>query len=147
MTWVPEPGAARDDLRRLRPAGARGSALAVSPDLRHWRRLGPVLFGFQPELDTDLGLFPNKDAVFFPEPVPGPDGEPSYALLHRPMWDLSWIRPRRDGATCRPALTDPRPGIWISYVPVAEVAADLTALSLARPAPAGRAPAASPTSS
>jgi beta-1,2-mannobiose phosphorylase / 1,2-beta-oligomannan phosphorylase len=58
-----------------------------------WRRLGPLRFAYQPELDTDLNLFPNKDCVWFPEPVPGPSGSPAYAMLHRPMWDLSWIRP------------------------------------------------------
>ena len=76
------------------PLGPR-LALAVSDDLPHWRRLGPVQFGYQPDLDTDLGLFPNKDAVFFPEPVPEPDGGPAYAMLHRPMWDLGWFRPGR----------------------------------------------------
>ena len=38
-------------------------------------------------------LFPDKDVVFFPEPepepVPGPDGEPAYVPLHRPMWNLA----------------------------------------------------------
>ena len=53
------------------PLGPR-LALAVSTDLRTWRRLGPVQFEYSRELDTDLNLFPNKDAVFFPEPVPGP---------------------------------------------------------------------------
>ena len=56
------------------PMGPR-LALASSEDLRSWRRLGPVLFGYEPDLQLDFNLFPNKDAVFFPEPVPGPDGE------------------------------------------------------------------------
>src|SRR6266511_4078252 len=38
----------------------------------------------------------NKDAAFFPEPVPGPDGRASYALLHRPA-------------------NEERPGIWVSF--------------------------------
>ena len=58
------------------PLGPR-LALAVSDDLEHWRRLGPVQFTYQPDLDTDLCMFPNKDAVFFPEPVPDPDGRMS----------------------------------------------------------------------
>ena len=35
-----------------------------------------------PELDTDLGLFHNKDTVFFPAPVTAPDGVRSFALDH-----------------------------------------------------------------
>jgi beta-1,2-mannobiose phosphorylase / 1,2-beta-oligomannan phosphorylase len=108
------------------PLGPR-LALAVSDNLREWRRLGPVQFAYQPDLDTDLCMFPNKDAVFFPEPVPDPEGRPSYAMLHRPMWDLGWFR---EGETVHlPAgVTDPRPGIWISYVPADEVHADIRAL-------------------
>ena len=106
-------------------------ALAVSEDLVRWQRLGPLQFAYQANLDTDLNLFPNKDVVFFPEPVPGPGGEPSFALLHRPMWDLGWIR---DGETTHlPAgIDDERPGIWISYVPAEEARKDLAALT--RPA-------------
>lgn len=109
------------------PLGPR-TALAVSDDLRRWRRLGPALFGYADELDTDLNLFHNKDAVFFPEPVTGPDGEPSVAVLHRPMWDLGEVKP---GQGDRPpsGLPDPRPGIWISFVPLREAAADLQALT------------------
>lgn len=105
------------------PLGPR-LAFAVSADLRAWRRLGPALFTYEPELDTDLNLFPNKDAVLFPEPVPGPDGRPSYAMLHRPMWDLGWIRPGEVDVLPR-GVEDPRPAIWISYAPVDEVRADL----------------------
>ncbi len=109
------------------PLGPR-LALAVSEDLTTWRRLGPVHFEYQPDLDTDLNLFPNKDAVFFPEPVPGPDGEPAYAMLHRPMWDLSWIRDG-EGTHLPAGVTDDRPGIWISYVPVDLVQKDVSALT------------------
>ena len=84
-------------------------------------------FDYEPGLDTDLNLFRNKDIVFFPEPVPGPDGEPAYAVLHRPMWDLDLFL--AGGGTFLPAgLDDDRPGIWISYVPAAEVHADVRAL-------------------
>ncbi len=102
-------------------------ALAVSEDLVHWRRLGPLHFAYQPGLDTDLNLFPNKDVVVFPDPVPGPDGRPAYAMLHRPMWDLGWFRPG-EGVHLPAGLDDERPGIWVSFVPVAEVERDLTAL-------------------
>ncbi|GAA1721512.1 glycosidase [Fodinicola feengrottensis] len=108
------------------PLGPR-LALAVSEDVVHWCRLGPVHFRYQPGLDTDLNLFPNKDAVFFPEPVAGPDGEPAYAMLHRPMWDLGWFRPG-EGVHLPAGVTDDRPGIWISYVPATEVERDIEAL-------------------
>ena len=113
------------------PLGPR-IALAVSRDLDTWERLGPVLFAYQPGLDVDLNLYPNKDAVIFPEPIPGPGGAPSYAMLHRPMWDqtMSGLAP---AATRLPAgLADDRPGIWISYVPAEQVEADIRAVTLVR---------------
>ena len=108
------------------PLGPK-TAIAISEDLREWRRLGPVHFAYDDALDTDLNLFPNKDTLFFPEPVPGPGGEPCFAALHRPMWDLGWIRDG-EGTHLPAGVTDDRPGIWISYVPVAEVEADVNAL-------------------
>jgi beta-1,2-mannobiose phosphorylase / 1,2-beta-oligomannan phosphorylase len=113
------------------PLGPR-IALAVSRDLDTWERLGPVLFAYQPGLDIDLNLYPNKDAVIFPEPMPGPGGVPSYAMLHRPMWDQT-MSGLEAAATRLPAgLTDERPGIWISYVPAEHVEADIRALTLVR---------------
>ncbi len=126
-TWVPSLGRHLMTYVAFGPLGPR-LALAVSEDLEHWQRLGPVQFGYQPGLDTDLCMFPNKDAVFFPEVVPDPDGRPSYAMLHRPMWDLGWFR---EGETVHlPAgTTDERPGIWISYVPADLAEADIRALA------------------
>ena len=125
-TYVPSLGQTVMTYVAFGPLGPR-LAVAVSGDLRRWRRLGPVHFRYQPGLDTDLGMFPNKDAVWFPEPVTAPDGTPSYAMLHRPMWDLGWIRPGE--TTHLPAgVTDDRLGIWISYVPVADVEHDTRAL-------------------
>ncbi|MGR6320657.1 hypothetical protein Q2K19_22525 [Micromonospora soli] len=129
-TWVPSLGRHLMTYVAYGPLGPR-LALAVSTDLRSWQRLGPVQFAYQPDLDTDLNLFPNKDAVFFPEPVPGPGGRPCYALLHRPMWDLGWFRPG-EGVHLPAGITDERPGIWISYIPADEVHADLTALARPR---------------
>ncbi|GAA3293404.1 glycosidase [Dactylosporangium vinaceum] len=129
-TWVPRLGRHLMTYVAYGPLGPR-LALAVSADLRTWQRLGPVQFAYQPGLDTDLNLFPNKDAVFFPEPVPGPDGRPSYAMLHRPMWDLGWFRPG-EGVHLPAGVADERPGIWISYVPAAEAEADLGALARPR---------------
>jgi predicted GH43/DUF377 family glycosyl hydrolase len=126
VTWIPRLGVHVMTYVALGPLGPR-AALAVSRDLTHWRRLGPVHFEYDPELDTDLNLFPNKDLVFFPEPVPGPDGRPSFAMLHRPMWDLDWIRDG-EGVHLPAGIADDRPGVWISYVPAEAVDADLGAL-------------------
>lgn len=109
------------------PLGPR-PALAVSEDARSWRRLGPIQFGYEDALDTDLNLFPNKDVLLFPEPVPGPDGEPAFALLHRPMWDLEFAR-AGERAPLPAGVTDDRASIWISYMPVADVERDLAALA------------------
>jgi predicted GH43/DUF377 family glycosyl hydrolase len=122
VTWVPPLGLHVMTYVAYGPLGPR-PALAVSDDLVRWRRLGPLHFAYQPELDTDLNLFPNKDCVWFPEPVPGPNG-PAYALLHRPMWDLGWITPR-EGIVLPAGIDDDRPAIWISYVAVDEVARDI----------------------
>ncbi|PZQ87644.1 MAG: glycosidase [Leifsonia xyli] len=102
-------------------------ALAVSRDTVTWERLGPIRFAYQPELDTDLNLFPNKDIVFFPEAVPGPDGRPTLALLHRPMWDLDWLRPG-EGSPTPAGVDDERPAIWIGYVDLEAATRDLRAL-------------------
>ncbi len=126
-TWVPSLGVHVMTYVAYGPLGPR-LALAVSDDLRRWRRLGPVHFEYQADLDTDLNLFPNKDAVFFPEPVPGPGGDAAYAMLHRPMWDLGWIR-AGEGAHLPAGVTDDRPGIWISYVPARRAERDVTALT------------------
>ncbi len=127
ITWIPDLGLHVMAYVAFGPLGPR-PALAVSDDLRTWRRLGPVHFGYDEALDADLNLFSNKDVVFFPEPVPGPGGEPAYAMLHRPTWDLGDVLGRSQ--TYLPAGTaDPRPGIWISYAPVRAVAADLRALT------------------
>ena len=127
ITWIPSLGVQVMTYVAFSPLGPR-LALAVSDDLQQWRRLGPVQFTYQPNLDTDLCMFPNKDAVFFPEPVPDPDGRMSYAMLHRPMWDLGWLRPGE--IEHLPAgVSDPRPGIWISYVPVDLAHADVRALT------------------
>lgn len=103
-------------------------ALAVSSDGREWRRLGPIQFEYDDTLDTDLNLFPNKDVVFFPEVVPDPLGRPSFAMLHRPMWDFGFVRPG-ERAPLPAGVTDDRPSIWISYIPVDDAIRDLTALT------------------
>jgi predicted GH43/DUF377 family glycosyl hydrolase len=71
------------------PEGPR-IALASSPDLERWERHGLVRFG------EGLDSFDNKDGAFFPERVPGRDGQSALALLHRPV-------------------NEERPGIWVSF--------------------------------
>jgi predicted GH43/DUF377 family glycosyl hydrolase len=123
VTWISSLGRHVMTYVAYGPLGPR-LALAVSEDLQTWTRLGPLHFEYQADLDTDLNLFPNKDAVFFPEPVTGPDGESSYAMMHRPMWDLGWFR-EGEGVHLPAGITDNRPGIWVSFVPVAEVEKDV----------------------
>ncbi len=112
------------------PVGPK-SALAVSDDLLEWTRLGPLQFEYEPEWATDFTMYPNKDVAFFPTPVTAPDGTPSYALIHRPMWDLGFIK-EGEGEHLPTGINDTRAGIWISYIPVANVEKDIRALT--RPA-------------
>lgn len=128
VTWFDDLGVHVMSYVAYGPLGPR-TALAVSDDLRTWRRIGPLQFRYDPALDVDLNLYPTKDVVLFPEVVPGPGGEPSYALLHRPTWDLGLIRAGEESWPPS-GVTDPRPAIWISYAPAAAVRADLGALTL-----------------
>jgi len=109
------------------PLGPR-ICLAVSGDLERWDRLGPASFAYEPGLATDLNLYPNKDATLFPEPVTDPSGDRAYAMLHRPMWDLSLARPG-EGVPLPTGLADPRPGIWVSFVDARGVEADARTLT------------------
>jgi beta-1,2-mannobiose phosphorylase / 1,2-beta-oligomannan phosphorylase len=130
VTWIESLGVHVMAYVTFGPLGPR-PAVAVSRDLRDWRRLGPVHFEYQPELNIDLNLFTNKDVVYFPEPVPGPDGQPAYAMLHRPTWDLGLIVGGSD--IYLPAgVHDPRPGIWISYLSVDDAQRDLGSLTHVR---------------
>ena len=109
------------------PLGPR-PALAISHDTVAWQRLGPIHFAYQPELKSDLNLFANKDIVFFPELVNGPDGLPSIAVLHRPMWDLDWLSPG-EGSRPPAGVDDDRPAIWIGYIDLEAALADPSALT------------------
>lgn len=109
------------------PFGPR-IGIAASTDLERWERLGPVSFAYDPAQATDLNLYPNKDALLFPEPVVGPGGRRAYAMLHRPIWDLSLGRPGED-ASWPAGLADPRPGIWVSFADADEAEADLRAVT------------------
>jgi len=127
-TWIEALGLHVMTYVAYGPLGPR-TAVAVSEDLREWKRLGPVLFRYQDDLDMDLNLFHNKDTVFFPEPVTAPDGTEALAVLHRPMWDLGETKPGQ-GVRVPAGVEDERQSIWISYVPLASVRGDLSALAL-----------------
>ena len=91
--------------------GAR-IALAVSEDLFHWRRLG--LATFLPFDGIPLDGIEDKDASVFPVAVPSPSGEPSLALLHRPLFPGT--RPEeKAGDWSTGAIDLHRESIWISY--------------------------------
>jgi len=108
------------------PLGPR-SAIAVSDDARSWRRIGPVTHGYDDASGIDLNLFPNKDTLFFPEPVIAPDGVESLAVLHRPMWDLDEIA-QGQGAY-PPHGMDARQSIWIAFVRLDDALRDVHALT------------------
>ncbi|HEY3268221.1 MAG TPA: glycosidase [Armatimonadota bacterium] len=97
------------------PSGPR-VALAVSRDLETWRRTGRVDFipDPSPVYSTNFDVYHNKDGIIFPDAVPGPDGRPSLALLHRPVYETA------PGTThdVPPGVDDPMPSIWISYCPL-----------------------------
>ncbi|MBA3423948.1 MAG: glycosidase [Rubrobacter sp.] len=103
--------------------GPRSSrvAIAVSDDCLTWRRLGPALFSYDPGWRADFNLFNNKDAFFFPEPIPDPDGEMSLALVHRPDFDVGETEPF---VTLPEGIEERRPGMWISYARLDEIRRD-----------------------
>ncbi len=107
-------------------------AVAVSKDLIAWRRLGVLRFSVKPDR-RDLNRCGNKDAAFFPEVVSDPKGVPSFALLHRPTTRLHFRR-RHEGTaiTKPPAGDETQENIWISYVAVDDVLADVTKLTAVR---------------
>ncbi len=107
------------------PQGPR-IALAVSEDVRAWRRLGLVEFAPDPDpvYGVDFAQYHNKDGLLFPEAAPGPDGRPALALLHRPVYDTGEDTPH--------GIPDPRPSIWISYCAVEEAQRDVQALTTLR---------------
>jgi predicted GH43/DUF377 family glycosyl hydrolase len=127
ITWVPSLDAHVMTYVAFGPFGPR-PAVAISRDQNAWRRLGPIQFRYEDILETDLNLYPNKDVLFFPEVVPDPEGRSSYAVLHRPMWDFEFTH-TDEVPTLPTGTTDPRASIWISYIPVGEVEADISALT------------------
>ena len=135
VTWVKALGLHVMTYVAFGPLGPR-TAIATSTDLRHWERLGPVVFRWDavagPGADADLNLFHNKDTVFFPEPVTAPDGVLSLAVLHRPMGMLRPFRGDDAPQETPPGPDERRQSIWISLVPLTEVLADRAALTVWR---------------
>ena len=127
ITFVPVLGLHVMTYVAYGPLGPR-TAVAVSDDLRTWQRLGPVSFEYDDDLGVDLALFHNKDTVFFPEPVTAPDGTPSLAVLHRPVWDLEGVRPG-EGEHPPAAIGESRPSIWIAFIPLDAVGKDISELA------------------
>jgi predicted GH43/DUF377 family glycosyl hydrolase len=95
-------------------------AVAVSEDLRSWRRLG--LVDFEPDPDPVYGVvfdeYHNKDAAYFPRTVTAPDGRAALAAIHRPVY----------GNDVPERIEDPRPSIWISYCALDDVRRDIRQL-------------------
>ncbi|MGH3086422.1 MAG: glycoside hydrolase family 130 protein [Rubrobacteraceae bacterium] len=120
VTYVSEIGRYVMVYSSYGPRGPR-VAFALSEDCLGWRRIGPALFAYEEEWRADFNLFANKDAFFFPDPVPDPDGVPSLALIHRPDFDVG------DGEsflTLPKGIVETRPGMWISYAPLEAVSKD-----------------------
>jgi predicted GH43/DUF377 family glycosyl hydrolase len=87
-------------------------ALAMSEDLFRWQRLG--LATFRPYEGIAFEGVDNKDASIFPLAIPDPSGQPSMAILQRPLFPGT----RPEETACEPAsrLVDlDRESIWISY--------------------------------
>lgn len=130
VTFIPRLGLHVMTYVAYGPLGPR-TAVAVSEDLREWTRLGPALFEYDDSLDMDLNLFHNKDTVFLPEPVTSPSGVESFAVIHRPMWDLGETKPGQ-GVRVPAGVTDDRQSIWIGYVPFERVLDDIRSLAFWR---------------
>lgn len=131
VTWVEALDAYVMTYVAFGPLGPR-TAVATSVDLRHWERLGPVVYRWEPEPGVDLNLHHNKDCVFFPEPVTAPDGTLSLAVLHRPMGLLRPFRGDDDPASTPPSGESDRQSVWISFLSLAEALADRRALAVWR---------------
>jgi len=129
VTWIPALQLHVMTYVAYGPTGPR-TAIATSADLEEWRRLGPVTYRWDEVSEVDLNLYHNKDAVFLPEPVTAPDGELSFAVMHRPMGVLNPDTSISDlPGDIPPTGEAGHQSMWMSFVPVAAVAADPSALA------------------
>jgi predicted GH43/DUF377 family glycosyl hydrolase len=93
------------------PNGPR-IALAISEDLFRWQRLG--LATFRPYEGIEFEGVDNKDASVFPVAIPDPSGQPSMAILQRPLFPGT--RPEETASHPVSRLVDlHRESIWISH--------------------------------
>jgi predicted GH43/DUF377 family glycosyl hydrolase len=105
-------------------------ALAISRDLLNWKRLGLLHFAVE-SVEVDLNRAGNKDCIVLPEVVNDPAGEPSVAVLHRPTTGVEICEGERRVAH-PPCGVESKERIWISYVPLRDVLADIGNLTNAR---------------
>lgn len=90
-------------------------ALAISENLFHWQRMG--LATFVPYKGLDFNDVDNKDAVLFPIAIPDPDGNPSLAMIHRPLFPGTHPHETVRQPAVR-AVDIHRESMWISYCPI-----------------------------
>jgi beta-1,2-mannobiose phosphorylase / 1,2-beta-oligomannan phosphorylase len=107
--------------------GFRGPrvAIALSHDAYNWTRLGLLRFS-----ENALNALDNKDAAFFPDPVYSPAGVLSFATYHRPMLPFS-VNGQAPISTILELDVADRESMWIGYMPVENVIADISALTYA----------------
>jgi predicted GH43/DUF377 family glycosyl hydrolase len=105
-------------------------AIAVSEDLGMWQRLG--LLRYEAMLSgLDFNQSDNKDAALLPDVILDPEGVPSLGILHRPITRIH-IHCAGFELTKPPSGEDTREHMWISYVPVDAVLADIGSLTSVR---------------
>lgn len=128
ISWLPRLRLWIMTYTAVGPLGPR-IALAYSTDLHHWERLGLTTFASEPALGVDFNSYHNKDALIVPRLVRAPNGVWSYAVIHRPMWDMTWTS-TSEGVLLPLGTTDARESMWVSYAPAREVEKDIRRLSI-----------------
>ena len=100
--------AARDDLRRVRPAGPAHRDRGLDATCGSGAGSGRCCSATTTRSTSTSTCSTTRTRSFFPEPVTAPDGTESLAVLHRPMWDLGRDEAGAGGARARRA--SPMPG-------------------------------------
>lgn len=101
-------------------------ALAISPDLFRWERLG--LLRFAPTCPVDFNAYGNKDGLFFPESLTDEHGRRTLALIHRPTYHIA----QADGTVLTvvpPGVSERRQSLWMSHVSLEQAQHDPQALT------------------